>query len=82
MQLAREGQELAYSLSVKVYTSPPSAVEFLRDCVSPNLPCVIKGGCQRWPAYHLWTLDYLCEKLGELELSVEATPNGRGTTWL
>ncbi|GAB4853119.1 Lysine-specific demethylase jmj32 [Ancistrocladus abbreviatus] len=57
---------------------PPSPVEFLRDFVSPNKPCIISNALHQWPALSLWSSnDYLCQALSSTEVSVHLTPNGR-----
>ena len=46
--------------------------------MSRNVPCVIRGGCSHWPAVTKWTPKYLAQLAGQLTVSVEATPDGRG----
>lgn len=56
----------------------PSPVEFLRNFVTPNKPCIISNAMWHWPALSLWPSDdYLCQALGSTEVSVHLTPNGR-----
>ncbi|KAG2224363.1 hypothetical protein INT45_006763 [Circinella minor] len=61
---------------IETYEKPPSPVEFLRNCVQPNRPAVIKNAFSHWPAYNLWTNEYLREKMGDSIVTVATTPNG------
>eukprot|EP00049_Salpingoeca_infusionum_P004595 m.81460 g.81460 ORF g.81460 m.81460 type:complete len:422 (-) comp12636_c1_seq1:142-1407(-) len=56
---------------------PPSSLEFLREYVSQNRPCVIEQACVHWPAFTKWSPDYLIDTLEDRLLSVEITPTGR-----
>ena len=73
---AAEAQELIGTSCPRVHS--PSPLEFARDFVHQNRPCVITGAMDDWPAMSKWTDDYLLERLAELELSINVTPNGRG----
>jgi len=73
---AAEAQELIGTSCPRVHS--PSPLEFARDFVHQNRPCVITGAMDEWPAMSKWTDDYLLERLAELELSINVTPNGRG----
>jgi jumonji domain-containing protein 7 len=46
--------------------------------VAGNIPCILRGGCAHWRACRTWSLEALEAKAGHLEVSVEATPDGRG----
>ncbi|KAI9311097.1 putative phospholipase, partial [Dichotomocladium elegans] len=61
---------------VHVYENPPSPLEFLRNCVHPNRPALIKNAISHWPAATKWTNAYLREKMGEATVTVATTPNG------
>eukprot|EP00960_Hanusia_phi_P060733 764604-Hanusia_phi.AAC.2 len=76
VNLGMEAQDLAGSFCPRVVK--PTALEFLRNFVLPNRPCVITGAIEDWPARRQWTNEYLADKLGDLKLSVNVTPNGRG----
>jgi len=56
----------------------PSPLEFARDFVHQNRPCIITGAMDDWPAMSKWTDDYLLSKLAGIEVSINVTPNGRG----
>jgi hypothetical protein len=36
--------------NIKIYESPPSAVQLLRECIMDHQPCVIRGLVGGWPA--------------------------------
>lgn len=61
--------------------SAPSPLQFLRDYVSTNKPCIIsRSATSHWPAIarSLWINDnYLCETLRSQTVSVHLTPKGR-----
>ncbi|XP_021835271.2 lysine-specific demethylase JMJ32 [Spinacia oleracea] len=78
--LWEEVRELSFGTSTEVERlhSPPSPVEFLRNYVMPNKPCIISNALEHWPALSLWSSDeYLCQALGSAKVSVHLTPNGR-----
>ncbi|CAI5461036.1 unnamed protein product [Closterium sp. Yama58-4] len=63
-------------------SDPPvvlSPLEFYRDYVAANRPCVITGAVNHWPALSLWQTDqYLVDALGEKKITVDFTPDGHG----
>lgn len=78
--LWEEVRELSLGTSTQIerLDSPPSPIEFLRNFVTPNKPCIISNAIDHWPALSLWSSDdYLREALGSTEVSVHLTPNGR-----
>jgi len=56
--------ELYLSSSVPVVDSPISALEFYRDWVTPNLPVLIKGAVNNWPAIRKWNVQFLRYSFG------------------
>ncbi|XP_009894030.1 PREDICTED: cytosolic phospholipase A2 beta-like [Charadrius vociferus] len=62
--------------SVPYLDRPPSPLEFYREWVSPNKPCVIQNAISHWPALKKWTSAYLREVVGPKVVSVAVTPNG------
>ncbi|EKX50019.1 hypothetical protein GUITHDRAFT_104417 [Guillardia theta CCMP2712] len=76
VQLGKEAQELTGSFCPRIEN--PSALEFLRDFVLPNRPCIITGAMEEWPARRQWSNEYLTGRLGEKKVSVNVTPDGRG----
>nr|XP_022340536.1 jmjC domain-containing protein 7-like isoform X1 [Crassostrea virginica] len=75
-QLALEARELYLDRDVPVLESPPSALTFYREYVSPNKPVVVQNGLEHWPALKKWTPGYLRERIGGCEVTVAVTPNG------
>jgi len=59
------------------HINKPSSIEFLRNFVMKNKPCVIRGAIDHWPAMFKWTDDYLCRAMNNIKVSIAATPNGR-----
>ncbi|XP_077036319.1 bifunctional peptidase and (3S)-lysyl hydroxylase JMJD7 isoform X2 [Agelaius phoeniceus] len=72
----REARELGWPESVPCLDRPPSPLEFYREWVSPNKPCVIRNAISHWPALKKWTSAYLREVVGPKVVSVAVTPNG------
>ena len=72
---------LGTSPTIDELHSPPSPLVFLREYVSANKPCVVRGGASHWPAVakSLWSTDsYLSAAVGADRLvSVHLTPDGR-----
>lgn len=76
--LSYELRELSLSSSVPRLNGPPSALQFYRDFVSPNRPCIISSAVDNWPALQKWSNEYLHNKIGDTLVSVDLTPDGRG----
>ncbi|KAL6206002.1 hypothetical protein ACLB2K_023253 [Fragaria x ananassa] len=58
--------------------SPPTPLQFLRDFVSQNKPCIISNATNHWPALTRWTSDsYLTSALSSSLVSLHLTPHGR-----
>ncbi|XP_062146582.1 lysine-specific demethylase JMJ32 isoform X2 [Alnus glutinosa] len=79
-ELWREVRELSLGNSGRVerLDSPPTPLQFLRDFVSPNKPCVISDATLHWTALSSWSDDaYLARALSSAHVSVHLTPNGR-----
>ncbi|OQS01127.1 hypothetical protein ACHHYP_01804 [Achlya hypogyna] len=57
---------------------PPSPLVFYRDYVSKNIPVIITGGIDHWPAMRKWTDDYLLQTIGNKTVTVDVTPSGYG----
>ncbi|ORY96542.1 putative pla2g4b [Syncephalastrum racemosum] len=76
ISFVKEYQEINGSF-VQVFEKPPTPLEFLRECVHPNRPALIKDAFSHWPAKRLWTNEYLREKIGaDTPVTVATTPNG------
>ena len=63
-ELSEDASDLFIPSRITELASPPSPLTFLRDYVMSNVPLVIRGGVQHWPALEKWTDDYLCNLLG------------------
>lgn len=58
--------------------SPPTPLQFLRDYVCPNKPCLISNATSHWPALSLWSSpSYLLNTLSSSSVSLHLTPTGR-----
>lgn len=69
---------LGNSAIVERLESPPTPLQFLRDFVFPNKPCIIPNAINHWPALSSWTHDsYLTQALSSASVSLHLTPNGR-----
>ncbi|KAJ7944002.1 JmjC domain-containing protein 7 [Quillaja saponaria] len=78
--LWRDVRELSLGNSVRIekLESPPTPLQFLRDFISPNKPCIVSNAINHWPALSSWTHDdYLTQAISSTHVSVHLTPNGR-----
>ncbi|XP_013379747.1 jmjC domain-containing protein 7 [Lingula anatina] len=73
--LSLESEELFIPLEVPVIDSI-EPLSFLRDYVNRNVPVVIRGLTEHWPALSKWNPGYLRSKIGQKTVSVAVTPNG------
>lgn len=65
---------MPYKVHSAQYT--PKPIEFLRTWVNPNVPLIIKGGAENWPALKKWNPDYFISVLKDKRVSVAVTPTG------
>uniref|UniRef100_A0A2D4MUG4 Cupin-like domain-containing protein n=2 Tax=Micrurus spixii TaxID=129469 RepID=A0A2D4MUG4_9SAUR len=68
--------ELCWSESVPYFDILPPPLEFYREWICPNKPCIIRNAFNHWPALKKWTLSYLRQIMGSKLVSVAVTPNG------
>lgn len=76
--LSRELTEIDLGSHIDEVDGAIDPLVFLREYVAPNKPLIIRGGVRHWPAMEKWTRDYMEGLAGEIEISVDVTPNGRG----
>ncbi|XP_022798777.1 uncharacterized protein LOC111336872 [Stylophora pistillata] len=57
---------------VEILHQLPSGGEFWDQYASLRKPVVFRGAAKKFPAFHLWTDQYLKENYGELEVKLEA----------
>lgn len=57
---------------VEILQQLPSPQEFWNQYASLRKPVVFRGAAKKFPAFHLWTDQYLKENYGELEVKLEA----------
>lgn len=77
--LHEESRSLWLPKTVRSYDTLPDALTFLRDHVTPSLPCVLRGACCDWPATTDWSRDNFCalrQKVGHKSVQVTVTPDG------
>ena len=71
-------RELSLGNRIQRLDSAPTPLQFLRDYVSPNKPCIISNAISHWPALSLWpNLSYLSSSLSDSTVSLHLTPDGR-----
>ena len=78
-ELWREVRDLSLGNSGRVerLECPPNPVEFLRDFVTPNKPCIISNAISHWPALSSWPHHaYLSQTLSAATISLHLTPTG------
>ncbi|KAB5540765.1 hypothetical protein DKX38_013739 [Salix brachista] len=72
-----EVRELSLGNRIQRLDSAPTPLQFLRDYVSPNKPCIISHAISHWPALTLWpNLSYLSSSLSDSIVSLHLTPHG------
>ncbi|XP_030574366.1 bifunctional peptidase and (3S)-lysyl hydroxylase JMJD7 isoform X1 [Archocentrus centrarchus] len=75
-EFSQEAHDLYLNQSVPYLDGPPDPLQFYRDWIAPNKPCILRNAFSHWPALTKWTPDYLREKVGSKVISVAVTPNG------
>ncbi|XP_054469804.1 bifunctional peptidase and (3S)-lysyl hydroxylase JMJD7 [Anoplopoma fimbria] len=75
-EFSLEAHDLYLNRSVPYLEGSPDPLQFYRDWIGPNKPCIIRNACSHWPALSRWTPEYLREKVGSKVISVAVTPNG------
>lgn len=76
-ELSLEVRELDLGTEVQRVTWPLTPLQFYRDFVSRNKPCLLTGAINHWPALSLWNQSYLLHKLRDKQVTVAVTPDGR-----
>lgn len=66
-----------WSDSVIPVLDKPTSLVFLREAVCQYRPVILKGLLDEWPARTKWTKEYLIQKMGNKEVSVNLTSDGR-----
>lgn len=51
--------DLYLNQSVPYLDGPPEPLQFHRDWIAPNKPCIICNAFSHWPALSKWSPDYL-----------------------
>ncbi|KAK3562623.1 hypothetical protein QTP86_003349 [Hemibagrus guttatus] len=69
-------EELYLNDSVPYLDGPPSPLQFFRDWINSNKPCIIRNAFNDWPALSKWNPTYLRQVVGSKLISVAVTPNG------
>ncbi|XP_059663098.1 lysine-specific demethylase JMJ32 [Cornus florida] len=68
---------LGNSTQVERLDTPPTPLQFLRNFVSPNKPCIISAATLHWPAITAWSSDsYLLRSLSSATVSLHLSPTG------
>lgn len=78
--LYSDSRSLWVSESIQEYEHSGDAITFLRDHVGQSMPCVWRGAVSNWDAIRKWPKSefrYLREKIGNREVEVAVTPDGR-----
>uniref|UniRef100_A0AAX7T3Z1 Bifunctional peptidase and (3S)-lysyl hydroxylase JMJD7 n=1 Tax=Astatotilapia calliptera TaxID=8154 RepID=A0AAX7T3Z1_ASTCA len=75
-ECSQEAHDLYLNQSVPYLDGPPEPLQFHRDWIAPNKPCIIRNAFSHWPALAKWSPDYLRYKVGSKVISVAVTPNG------
>ncbi|XP_024122058.1 bifunctional peptidase and (3S)-lysyl hydroxylase JMJD7 [Oryzias melastigma] len=75
-EFSLEAHDLYLNQSVPYLDGPPEPLQFYRDWIGQNKPCIIRDAFSHWAALSRWTPDYLRQKIGSKVISVAVTPNG------
>ncbi|XP_031735253.1 bifunctional peptidase and (3S)-lysyl hydroxylase JMJD7 isoform X1 [Anarrhichthys ocellatus] len=75
-EFSLEAHDLYLNQSVPYLEESPDPLQFYRDWIGPNKPCIIRNACSHWPALTRWTPEYLRETVGSKVVSVAVTPHG------
>jgi len=59
-----------YATSIDVVEAPPFA-EFLTTYYSKQIPVVLTGGVDHWPALKKWTPEFLKKEFGDIEVEIQ-----------
>lgn len=51
--------DLYLNRTVPYLDGPPEPLDFYRDWIGPNKPCIIRNALSHWPALSRWTTEYL-----------------------
>lgn len=77
IESANEARELYVPKEVPRHHGCPKPLEFHRNFVATNLPCLFTNVIDHWPALERWTDDcYLERVMGNQPITVTATSNG------
>ncbi|XP_078515773.1 bifunctional peptidase and (3S)-lysyl hydroxylase JMJD7 isoform X1 [Lissotriton helveticus] len=71
-----EARELSITESLPYLNGPQKPLQFYREWICPNRPCIIRNAFNHWPALEKWTFSYLRQVVGSRDVSVAVTPNG------
>lgn len=55
-----------------------SPADFAKNYVLPGKPLIFRDIVKLWPAYKLWTDEYLIKNYGEMEMRLEAKKEKQG----
>ncbi|KAM8914107.1 bifunctional peptidase and (3S)-lysyl hydroxylase JMJD7 isoform 2-T2 [Spinachia spinachia] len=75
-EFSQEAHDLYLNQSVPFLEGSPDPLQFYRNWIAPNKPCIIRNACSHWPAVTRWTPEYLRKKVGSKVISVAVTPDG------
>ncbi|KAJ8399505.1 hypothetical protein AAFF_G00412170 [Aldrovandia affinis] len=75
-EFPKEARELYLGENVPYLEQPPTPLQFYREWIGPNKPCIIRNAFSHWPALQKWNPAYLREAVGSKVISVAVTPNG------
>jgi jumonji domain-containing protein 7 len=78
-ELWREIREMSLGNNgnIERLESPPTPIQFLKNFITPNKPCIISNSITHWPSLSLWTNpSYLTQTLSSTTVSLHLTPTG------
>lgn len=78
-KLSHEYRALGCPVIEKIHANELTPLVFYRDFVAKNIPVLIEGAIDHWPALRRWRSDaYLRQVVGNETVTIDFTPDGRG----
>lgn len=76
IEASNDLRDLSVGFSVPI-ASCQNPLEFYRDFVAPNRPCIFTSLINDWDGLSKWSNEYLSNKIGKCQVTVDVTPNGK-----
>ena len=71
------GEEIDELVGFPFYDDEDDVLNFIHHYVMMNRPVIFRNAIPDWPALEKWNVDYFKKVIGDKEISVACTPNGK-----